>query len=246
MSVEINFLGTGDVFGDGGRLQACFYIKSDGHGLMLDCGASAMISLHRYNVAPNDVDTILISHLHGDHFGGLPFFMLDAQLNSKREAPLTIAGPQGLSDRFIQAMEVMFPKLSTIQQKFEINIVELEPGQTWVWRNMTVDSAEGRHPSGDPALALRIGLDGKTIAYTGDTEWVDSLVPVLGGVDLLIAEAYFYEKKIKYHLNYKTLVEHLPELAPKQVIITHMSQDMLGRLDEIDLPAAQDGMIIQL
>lgn len=246
MSVEINFLGTGDAFGHGGRLQACFFIKSGQHGLMLDCGASAMISFQRYSVAPNDVDIILVSHLHGDHFGGLPFFILDAQLHNKRTHPLTIAGPKGLSDRFIQVMEILFPKLSKIQQKFEINVVELEPGTPWVWQNMTVDSAEVRHPSGEQALAFRIGLDGKTIGYTGDTEWVDGLVPLLGGVDLLIAEAYFFEKSIKFHLNYQTLVEHLPELNPKQMVITHMSQDMLDRLGEIDVPAAQDGMVVQL
>jgi ribonuclease BN (tRNA processing enzyme) len=246
MSIEITFLGTGDAFGHGGRLQACFFIRSEGQGMMLDCGASVLIGLQKYGVAPNDVDTILISHLHGDHFGGIPFYILDAQLHSKRKHPLTIAGPPGLSERYTRVMEVMFPTSSKIEQKFEINIVELEPGKTWEWRGTTVDSVEVRHPSGDPALAFRIGVDGKSIAYTGDTEWVDSLAPLLGNADLLIAEAYFFEKNIKFHLNYQTLVEHLPELAPKQAIITHMSQDMLDRLEEADLPAAQDGMIIQL
>ena len=96
--IKIRFLGTGDAFGHGGRLQPCILVETPLRRFLVDCGATATIAMHRYGILPNDIDLILISHLHGDHFGGLPFFILDAQLHSKRRAPLTIAGPEGIGN----------------------------------------------------------------------------------------------------------------------------------------------------
>lgn len=244
--VHVTFLGTGDAFGHGGRLQPCIMLDTLSERFLLDCGTTATLAMHRYGVDPNGIDAILLSHLHGDHFGGLPFFILDAQLHSKRKSPLTIAGPTGTRERIKAAMEVMFPGSSSIQQKFQIHVTELAPETLWNHKTMAVHTLEVVHPSGSPALAFRIELKGKVIAYTGDTEWFDGLLPFLKDADLLIAESYFYEKQIKYHLDYRTLIDHMPALNPKKLLITHMSQDMLNHLEEIDQDAAQDGMKIDV
>ena len=245
-SIRVKFLGTGDAFGHGGRLQPCILIEYEAEKFLVDCGASAMISMHRFGVDPNTIDFILLSHLHGDHFCGLPFFILDAQLHSKRISPLIIAGPAGTQKRLNQAMELMFPGSSTVQRKFAVEVVEFEPERTWTHNSVSVTPYRVNHPSGDPALALRVECGGRIISYTGDTEWTDSLVPATQNAGLLIAEAYFFEKQIKYHLNYKTLTAHLNELQPKRTIITHMSNDMLAMLPNPDIEAAEDGMIIEI
>ena len=77
-SVSVKFLGSGDAFGSGGRLQICILIEAPGTKFLLDCGASALISMKRFGVSSADIDMILITHLHGDHFGGIPFFILDS------------------------------------------------------------------------------------------------------------------------------------------------------------------------
>ncbi len=80
------------------------------------------------------------------------------------------------------------------------------------------------HPSGTPSLALRIDGEGRTIAYTGDTEWVDTLIQAGRNADLLIAEAYWYERKVRFHLDYLTLQEKLPMIAAKRVpAYTHVA-----------------------
>lgn len=245
-TVQVRFLGTGDAFGHGGRLQTCILIQTTKHRILIDFGASAMISLYRYGVNPNSIDLILLTHLHGDHFGGLPFFILDAQLISKRFHPLTVVGPIGSRERIMAAMEVMFPGSSKVKQKFDINIYELEAEQVWDSHGIKVVPYPVIHPSGDPSFALRVECDGRSIAYTGDTEWTEALIQSARGADLLIAEAYFYKKQIKYHLNFKTLMDHMDELNPKRMIITHMSQDMLDRLEYIEVESADDGMIVEI
>ena len=99
--MRLTFLGTGDAFGSGGRLHTCFHLARGEASLLIDCGASAMIGIRRAGLDPNRIATILISHLHGDHFGGLPFFILDGQLVSRRTQPLTLVGPPGLAARLL-------------------------------------------------------------------------------------------------------------------------------------------------
>jgi hypothetical protein len=56
----------------------------------------------------------------------------------------------------------------------------------------------------------------------------------------------YYDRIVKNHLSLKTLEAHLPEIKPKRLILTHMSDDMLARLDALSYTAASDGMIVEL
>jgi ribonuclease BN (tRNA processing enzyme) len=60
-----------------------------------------------------------------------------------------------------------------------------------------------KHPIGAPSMGLRFECEGKALAYTGDTERVDAIVDIGRGADLLIAEAYYYERKVPYHLDFR-------------------------------------------
>lgn len=123
--VELRFLGSGDAFGSGGRMQTCIMVRATPGSCLIDCGASSLIAMKQAGIDPNEIDVILVSHLHGDHFGGIPFFVLDAQLLTKRTKPLVIAGPPGVRDRVRSAMEVLFPGSSGVKQRFDLSFIEL-------------------------------------------------------------------------------------------------------------------------
>src|SRR5260370_40306479 len=106
--LSVQFIGSGDAFGSGGRFQTCLRLAHQAGSLLIDCGASSLIALKRLGVAPDSIDAILLTHLHGAHFGGVPFFVLEAQF-SRRKKPLVIAGPPGVRGRVLQAMEILFP-----------------------------------------------------------------------------------------------------------------------------------------
>ena len=84
------------------------------------------------------------------------------------------------------------------------------------------------------------------MTYTGDTEWTDALVDLGRGADLLVAEAYFYDKAVKLHLDLASLEARLLEIAPRRLILTHMSEDMLSRRDGLPYETAEDGMVLTL
>ena len=243
--VRVRFLGSGDAFGSGGRLQTCILAESHGHSCLVDCGASSLIALKGAGVDPNDVDTILISHLHGDHFGGLPFLILDGQF-SGRSTHLRIAGPPGIEARVVDAMEIFFPGSSGARRRFQVRFQELPAGIPSSVGPLRVTPYEVVHACGAPPYALRVAIGGRVIAYSGDTEWTDRLVTAASGADLFICESYFYERQVPFHLDYSTLMQHRSELECKRIVLTHMSSDMLLRLPELKVQAAHDGFEILL
>lgn len=245
--MQLTFVGSGDAFGSGGRFNTCFHVGDRNTQFLIDCGASSVIALKRMKIDRNAVETIFVTHFHGDHFGGIPYFILDAQFFSKRTAPLTIVGPQGLAAWLERVMEATFPGSSTAKRKFEVILMEATPGETQTINGVAIDAAHVRHgPVKGPFLAYRLTLGDKTIAYTGDTEWVDDLVDIGRDADLFIAEAYVYDRRVPLHLDLATLKEKLPQIAPKRLILTHMTDDMLGRLSEVPFETAEDGKIVVL
>jgi ribonuclease BN (tRNA processing enzyme) len=247
-SVTVTFAGSGDAFGSGGRLQACIHLSADAHtGVLLDCGATSLVALARQGIDPNTIATVFVSHMHVDHFGGIPQLILDGQFR-RRTAPLTVAGPQGLAARLTGAMEVMFPGSSTVRRRFGVHVIELDPADPpRVIGSVTVQAWSVDHGIlGGPFLALRVGIGGRTIAYTGDTAWTDTLIDVADGTDLLIAEAYFWDKAVPYHLRHADLVEHRTQIASARTILTHMSTDMLAHAAAAEFELAHDGLTINL
>lgn len=244
MSIQIRFLGCGDAFGSGGRFHTCFLVTTPVEQFLLDCGASALISINRFGVDPNAIGMILLTHLHGDHFGGLPFFLLDAQLPRKRTRPLVIAGPPGTRTRLDGAREVLYPGSSTISLRFPLDVVELDPAKPRQLGGVTVTPFIVEHPSGAPSFALRLESGGKVLAYSGDTGWTDTLIPAAHGTDLFIVECNFYDRQVRYHLDLPTLLAHREALQAKRMILTHLGPEMLAHLDALPYEYAEDGKVI--
>jgi ribonuclease BN (tRNA processing enzyme) len=191
------------------------------------------------------LDAVVLSHLHGDHFAGLPWLILDGQF-AHRERPLVIAGPPGTEGRLRQAFEALYPAAPDADRPFEVRVVELADRVRSDHGPAAVTPFEVKHGSGAPPYALRVGYCDKTIAYSGDTEWTDSLIEAARGSDLFVCECNYFDKRVPGHLDYRTLESKLDQLDCRRLVITHMSEDMLARLDELDLDAAEDGMVVEL
>jgi ribonuclease BN (tRNA processing enzyme) len=246
--VTVTFAGCGDAFGSGGRYQACVHVRPPGAApVLLDCGATSLPALRRCGLDPGEIAAVFVSHLHGDHFGGIPFLILNGQF-AGRASPLRVVGPPGTARRLPELMECMFPGSSAARRRFAVEVEELRPGAAVTAAGVRAEGFGADHPSGpdSPALALRLTLGSTVIGYTGDTAWTDALIDVAAGADLLIAEAYYRDKAVPYHLRHADLVAHAGELASRRIVLTHMSADMLDHLDQARFEAAADELVLRV
>lgn len=243
--LSLQFVGCGDAFGSGGRFNTCFHLTGKRTNLLIDCGASSLVAMKQLGIDRNAIGLIVITHFHADHFGGIPFFMLDAQFFSKRREPLTIIGPPGLPAWYERVMETAFPGSAHAARKFDLHLVEVAAGSSVEVDEVTVRAFQAVHgPPGVPYLAVRIEAEGRSVAYTGDTEWTPDLIPAAQDADLFIAEAYFRDRTVATHLSLNAIEAHLDELRPRRLVLTHMSEDMLGHPDRAHYETAEDGTVI--
>jgi ribonuclease BN (tRNA processing enzyme) len=248
-AMKLTIVGSGDAFGSGGRFNTCFMVETRERTVLIDFGASSLVALRARGLDPNAVDAIVLTHLHGDHFGGLPFLLLDAQFLSRRARPLMIAGPPGSRERIDAALEVFFPRSTGTKWRFPWNVVEITPGVAADVLGLAIETAEVVHPSGAPSTAVRLADGRSVLAYSGDTEWTDALVPIADSSDLLIIECYEHARPVTGHISWGVLNEHLARFNARRIMITHMNPSMLAHIDEArrrGLLVAEDGLVLEI
>lgn len=246
MAVTVRFAGSGDSFGSGGRFQTCIVVDGPQSRFAIDFGTTSLVALAQQGIAHNSLDAILLTHLHGDHCGGVPFMLVDAMLSAKRERPLTIAGPRDLRQRMGEIQAALFPGSKIMTPKFPLEWIEMEPGKAHEVLDLVVTPQPARHTAETNPTALRVQVGDKVVAYSGDTEWTEDVAKVSRGADLFIAECYFYEKPIKWHMNYPTIAAKKNEFGAKRVILTHMSKEMLAQAGNVPEECASDGLVVEL
>jgi ribonuclease BN (tRNA processing enzyme) len=243
---KLTVIGCGDAFGSGGRMQSCYHIESGGRAFMLDCGATYGVAVKRLP-SPPQFDTIFISHLHGDHFGGLPFLLIDWLYISRREAPVTIVGPPGVESRVWTLCDTMYPGVSAQARQFKLTFVELRAGAQSV-AGYDVQAFEVNHFSGAPSYALRFTLNGKVFAFTGDAGWSDALIEAGRGASLYLMECYQYDLRLNMHLDYLMIDSQFERIGARKTLLTHMHEAMLARSGDVDAARyilANDGITVE-
>jgi ribonuclease BN (tRNA processing enzyme) len=207
----------------------------------MDCGPTTLLAMKRAGFDPRRLDVVFLSHLHGDHFGGLPFFFISYLYEHPRDKPLHIAGPSGSEEKVLDLYRLMYggeiPPLC-----FHV----LEPGKTALILGIHVFPFRVPHQIQAISLGLKISYEGKQILFSGDSAWTDLFLAYARGADLFLCECSFYEHNTGNHVNYKTLQEKLNRLECKKLLLTHLGAEMLQRREELEATCAEDGMVIEL
>jgi ribonuclease BN (tRNA processing enzyme) len=246
-TASLLFLGTGDAFCNGGRLHTAFHLQTGGFQALIDCGATTIAVMRHLQMDVAALDAILVSHLHGDHFGGIPFLLMDACYNAKRSKPLVIAGPVGTKLRVMDTLGCLYPGApSKVDEQLALRFVELKDREPATIGPLTVLPVPVVHPSGATAFGLRIDAGRAVIGFSGDTAWTPALGEIARGADLFICECCGYDIAVPSHLHYTHLRASIAQLGARRLVLTHLGATMLARLAEIDLEVAEDGQVIEL
>ena len=243
---EVIFIGTSDAFGAGGRRQSATLVRGDRGSILLDCGATTNSGLSELEIAREEIDSILISHFHGDHFGGIPLFLFACLYEDQRRRPLEIAGPPEIEARVRRLADAMGHSLDDRDWSFPIVFRELPPGLKHEVGPAHVHAFETHHQLEAHPHGYRVNLGSRTVVYTGDTGWFADLPRLSDGADLLISECTLYDHQLDFHLSLDELCAHRSEFDVGSLILTHLGPSMSARRGQVELDTADDGLILKL
>jgi len=244
---RIRFLGSGNAFADGGRSHACIHVTGPGISLLLDCGGSSLPMIKRY-IDPAAITAVAVTHLHGDHFGGIPF-LLDEQKWAGRKTPLAIGGPPSLESRVRMVSQGFGIGTTREYLGFDVPFIVLGPDER-AFGGARVAAVPVRHSPAAEPHGLRVRVDGKLIAYSGDASWSDDLVALARGADVFICEATLFaaseEKDNPVHVSYETLRANRGRFDCRRMILTHLGATSLAHARELEMEYATDGLELTL
>jgi ribonuclease BN (tRNA processing enzyme) len=244
MAVRVTFIGSGNAFADGGRSHACIHVSAPGVSLLLDCGGSSLPAI-KAEIDPEAIDAIAISHLHGDHFAGIPFLLIEQHYKG-RTAPLVIGGPRGLPERLRAAESALYPDFfRKTKLGFEVRETVLGAKETELGGAL-VSALPVKHVPESEPHGLRVRVGDKLIAYSGDASWSDDLARLAKGADLFICDATYFDLDEPSHISYRTLMAHRDEIDCKRIVLTHLGAETLARIGELELEHAVDGTTFEI
>jgi ribonuclease BN (tRNA processing enzyme) len=247
--------GSGDAFNAAGRGHSCYWLDfGDKGALMVDFGATALQALRRLGLDPLRLKTILVTHLHGDHVGGLPFLTIDGVFRRQRREALGLVGPPGLAERYEALLRVSYGSVADREQPFVVTCELIEPGLAMNVGPVRAEAFRADHVDPpDVALGYRITLPGGRIAvFSGDTAMVPELLDAARGADLLVAECSALAPPAGRHCTYEEWRQVLPGLGIRRIVLTHLAEEVrTAALPPIDAPGtevllADDGMTLEL
>jgi ribonuclease BN (tRNA processing enzyme) len=244
--MKLHILGCGDAFGSGGRNQSGYLLAADDRLFLLDCGPTTLLAMKRAGFDPRRLDAIVLSHLHGDHFGGIPFFFIEYLYLKPRDYPLIIAGPPGTEERVRQLYAIMYGGGKTPAEFPLVNFVTLHPEQPQGVAGVEVFPFRVPHQTHDVSLGLKVAYQGKQILFSGDSLWTNLFIEQAQGVDLFLCECSFLHEQPGMHVNYRILEANLSRLQCKKLVLTHLGEDMLARRHQLAMIVAEDGMVIEI
>lgn len=247
--MKVTIVGSGDAFGTGGRAHTCIRLDCAAATVLVDFGAGSIISWHKLDFSSNDIDAVVISHLHGDHFGGLPLLLLHCQFVADRRKPLTFYGPPGLKTRLINMFDAFFPSAVHLAWNFVWPVIEVTPGGSAEVCGLKLDTFPVKHSPDSVATGVRLSDGTHSFAYSGDTGWTETLLTLAAGTDLFLIECYSGEEAVPNHMNWPQLLQKLPDFKAKRVVVTHLGATAFPKVADMraaGLTIAEDGLVIDL
>lgn len=243
--MKLTVIGSGDAFCAGGALHSCNLLEHAGGTLMLECGPGVLAGMKRLGLPTELPDAVLVSHLHGDHFGGLPFLFLEYLFENPRERPLTILGPPTILERCFALYAALYRELQSFELPFRIDLVELQPGSTASVAGFEIEAFRVMHNAEPFSLGYRIVSPEGVLLFSGDSAWTDDFVEKSRGVDLFLCECCNMTPTVPMHTSYEELLANRERLGCKRLLLTHLGADV-RRAAEFRFERAEDGAVYEI
>lgn len=237
-TIKVILLGTGgpEYFPD--RLGISTLVEANGQKLLFDVGRATNQRLYESRVNPKDITHIFITHLHNDHYEGLPDLWMTPWFLLGRDHGFDLWGPQG-TEEMVQGMRVMFGhdlehrvnQFNPIEN-LDIEVHNLEEGVVFDEGGVQVTTFPVEHADGNPAYGYRVDYAGHSVVLSGDTTFHENLVEYGTGADLIIHNVIAFSDRLSQLPEMQGVLAKLatPEQAaevfmrasPKMAVYSHI------------------------
>ena len=245
-AMRLTCLGTSDAFGTGGRHCAGYLVETPGARILLDAGPSVLSGLARNDKQAEEIDAIVVSHLHGDHFGGIPFLLLKATFETPRTRPLAIVGPPDTESRIRELYRAYYRDASDEPTTFPLRFIEAQAARPFEFADLRIETFDVPHVRSGRSHGFRASAGGRSIVYSGDTEWTDDLLRHSRGADLFVCECTSFDGRVPGHVGWRQIEENRRRFECRDLLLTHLGREMRGRSAELPDRFADDGLVVAL
>ena len=222
--MNLTVLGSGTSIPHPKRSSSGYWLETTGGTILLDCSASAIFRMTEESLDWTALGAIWISHFHLDHCGGLAPFLAGTKHSAEmrqRTNPLRILGPVGLKALLSRFDAVNNYRL--LEQPFPVEVTEvdaLEPFEILPG----VEAVAMKTPHTDESHAIHIrDRDEKTLVYSADTGFDETVATFANRVDLLVLECSFLkDKPVEKHLELAEAMFLIRKAHPKRAMLTHL------------------------
>ncbi|MFI5315638.1 MAG: MBL fold metallo-hydrolase [Myxococcota bacterium] len=242
---EVIFVGTGDAFGSGGRRNSAILVRAAGQTLLLDCGPTTLGGLKEMGIDPLEIDAIALSHFHGDHIAGVPFLLLDYVYANQRDRPLEILGPPGVEEQ-LAALTRAYHYDREHPARYPLRYIEFSLGKPIDVAGFRVTPMPAVHQEYTCPHMLRVDTGRRSLVFSGDTGWHDSLPEKVGDADLFICECVFLDEEFAFHLSHKRLARERARFRCGSIRLTHLGSQVLENEGRLVFDTAHDGLELSL
>jgi len=222
-AIPLTCLGSGAALTDGRQWTSTLVDDR----ILLDLPPTAVVELQRLKLDLTAIDVIFISHLHADHNFGLPFLLLEYCIRRQRERPIHIVGPPGIEEQTEALCDLAWPHLrkAGFEPHVPVAYVEVTEGGDYQAGDLAFRAVRMEHYA-LTAFGYRFNVDGRTIAYTGDTANCEQMGELLDHVDVAILEwTHPQASQDPGHMDAPAISYWIDQLRSQgtRVFATHMS-----------------------
>jgi ribonuclease BN (tRNA processing enzyme) len=244
VKLDVTILGSSDAFCSGGHPHATYLVETARATFIVDCGPTVLLALKQRNVDTASIDFVVISHMHGDHFAGVPFLLLEYLYERPRTRPFLVLGPPGIGARVWTLMRALYPDVVPEKLPFPLEFRELQPEVATTVADVEVHPVRVPHQEEDVSLAIGFTAGGKRLLYSGDSAWDDRFLELANGVDLFLCECTAYDTPMGKHIRWTTLKSLVPRLGCRRLVLIHLGREMRAHCAELGVECAVEGLKI--
>ena len=206
--------------------------------------------LKQLNNDVSKIKAVLITHLHGDHFADLPFFMFD-RFFYKPKTQVKIYCPNGTEEKIRLLFDILFPgDYEKVNNEANVKFIEFEElVKEEILKDVFVTSKFVEHGECKPAYGFVVSKYGKSIGFSGDSKLCDAIEEIVQESEISVLDMSFAEHGLSAHMGIDDIEMLCNKYTNKKIISTHMhdytrEQAKLKNIKNLIIP--DDGDIIEI